>query len=164
MSKYFSVTSVQNGRARDLPARSLSHPITCQGPSILSTCPPIQKVGALQFLRAPAGDGIQEPTGISSRGEPSVKTTSTCRLRGQYKTKDYVQFTLIYMHTVYPRRPEYLGVMAKNKRKYPQTIKCHTPLLPPRRLNSVAPAREFSSSRPFVECTCPLESYTGAKV
>lgn len=138
-----------------------------QGPSILSTCLPSQKVGALQFLRAPAGDGIKEPTvevaaaggsPVSKRRQHAVCAAST-RLKIMYNSPTY-----IYAH----RLPETSRVSRrngkKNKRKYPQRIKRHRPLLPPRRLNSVAPAREFSSSRPIVECTCPLESFTGAKV
>lgn len=159
MSRYFSVTSTYQHGPWPISLRSGPiHPIHLSTESegwgaAVSPCP-----------KGPAEDGIKEPTGISSRREPSVKTTSTCRLRGQYKTKDYVQFTHIYMHIVYPRHPKYLGVMAKEQKKVSSKDKRHRPLLPPRRLNSVAPAREFSSSRPIVEGICPLESLTGAKV
>ena len=68
------------------------------------------------------------------------------------------------MHTVYPRPPKYLGVMANNKRKSFSKDQMPPLLLPPRRLNSVASAREVFFKPPITECTCPLESYTGAEV
>lgn len=153
-------------RERQRPTSTVLAPSHyAQGPSILSTCLPSQKVGALQFLRALAEDGIKEPTCIRSRGEHSVKTTSTCRLRGQYKTKDYVQFTHIYIYA--HRLPETSRISRGNGKK--QKKVSSRDQMPPSVVASETPQLRRSSkgiflSRPIVECTCPLESYTGAKV
>lgn len=121
MSRYFSVTSIQNGRARDLPARPLSHPTAVRAPSILSTCLPSQKVGALQFLRAPAGDGIKEPTvevaaaggsPVSKRRQHAVCAAST-RLKIMYNSPTY-----IYAH----RLPETSRVFRRNGKKIKESI------------------------------------------
>lgn len=104
-------------RQSQRPTSTALVPSHCgQGPSILSTCLPSQKVGALQFLRAPAGDGIKEPTvevaeaggsPVSKRRQHAVCAAST-RLKIMYNSPTY-----IYAH----RLPETSRVSRRNGKK-----------------------------------------------